>query len=80
MRRADPLVERLLPEVVDTLREAAAAARAAEQELAQNVTGDAIEFLLDQQLALQSALTMLRVLKLAREVAAQRDAREAQFQ
>ena len=68
MRRADPLVERFLPEIVDTLRQAAAVARAAEEELTKGTSGDSLELLLDQQVALQSALTLLRIMQVAREV------------
>ena len=73
MRRADPIVERFLPEIVDTLREAAAVAKAAEEELAKrskdygkgNGAGDALELLFDQQTVLQSALSLLRVMHVA---------------
>jgi hypothetical protein len=65
MRRADPIVERFLPEVADTLREVAAVAKAAEGELAANAPGEALELLFDQQIVLQSALSLLRVMHVA---------------
>ena len=68
MSRTDPLVERFLPEVVDTLRKATAVAKATEEELTKGASGDSLELLLDQQAALQSALTLLRVMQTAREV------------
>ena len=68
MRHANLLLERFLPEVVDTLRQATAVARAAEEELAKGTSGDSLELLLDQQVALQSALTLLRVMHTAREI------------
>ncbi len=59
MRCADPIVERFLPEVVDTLRGAAAVAKSAEGELVVNASGKALELLFDQQTILQSALSLL---------------------
>ena len=64
-RRCDFLVERFLPEVVDSLREAAAVAQAAEEELATGGCRDSCALLIELQTPLQTTITLLRVMDFA---------------
>jgi hypothetical protein len=66
-RRVKTLVDRILPDVVDTLREAAAAARAAEEERATRGDGHAFALLLEQEATLQGAIALLRAMRYAQD-------------
>ena len=61
------LVDRILPDVVDILRQAAAVARAAEEECATRGSGHGFALLLEQEAALQGAIALLRAMRYAQE-------------
>jgi hypothetical protein len=69
------LVEHFLPEVVDALREAAAVARAAEEELATGFRGDGFVLLVEQQASLQGVIALLRAIDFACSRSGERQAR-----
>jgi hypothetical protein len=64
---ARTLVDRILPDVVDALREAAAVARAAEAERATKGDGSAFALLLEQEATLQGAIALLRAMRYAHD-------------